>query len=93
MQILAAAREMAQKAFKERLQEIEMSEYDAEMYERFSGNVRRQVTSLRVILESLQVGGWQGWFKNLLFLGIWLKCPSKMYFFQVKDINIHPSQW
>ena len=31
-----------------------MSEYDAEMYESFSSRVRRQVQSLRVILESLQ---------------------------------------
>lgn len=32
-----------------------MSEYDAAMYERFSGAVRRQVQSLRIILDSLQV--------------------------------------
>lgn len=32
-----------------------MSEYDAEAYESFSGSVRRQVQSLRVILDSLQV--------------------------------------
>lgn len=32
-----------------------MSEYDAATYERFSGAVRRQVQSLRVILDSLQV--------------------------------------
>jgi len=32
-----------------------MSEYDAEMYERFSGNVRKQVKALRIILDSLQV--------------------------------------
>ena len=31
-----------------------MSEYDAEMYESFSSRVRRQVQSLRVILDSLQ---------------------------------------
>ena len=33
-----------------------MSEYDAENYENFSNSVRRQVQSLRVILDSLQVG-------------------------------------
>ena len=32
-----------------------MSEYDAELYERFSGSVKRQVQSLRVILDNLQV--------------------------------------
>lgn len=37
-----------------RLREIQMSEYDAEMYESFSSRVRRQVQSLRVILDSLQ---------------------------------------
>ena len=38
-----------------RLREIQMSEYDAENYESFSNSVRRQVQSLRVILDSLQV--------------------------------------
>lgn len=38
-----------------RLKEIQMSEYDATTYERFSGAVRRQVQSLRIILDSLQV--------------------------------------
>lgn len=37
-----------------RLREIKMSDYDAEMYESFSSRVRRQVQSLRVILDSLQ---------------------------------------
>lgn len=32
-----------------------MSEYDASTYERFSGAVRRQVESLRIILDNLQV--------------------------------------
>ena len=32
-----------------------MSEYDAETYEKFSDSVRRQVQSMRVILDSLQV--------------------------------------
>ncbi|XP_041484897.1 von Willebrand factor A domain-containing protein 8-like isoform X2 [Lytechinus variegatus] len=53
-EVRKAAREMAQKAYKARLKEIEMSEYDAETYERFSDSVKRQVTSLRVILDSLQ---------------------------------------
>ena len=38
-----------------RLREIEMSEYDAETYESFSGHVRRQVQAMRVIIDSLQV--------------------------------------
>ncbi|XP_026544257.1 von Willebrand factor A domain-containing protein 8, partial [Notechis scutatus] len=39
----------------ELLKEIQMSEYDASTYERFSGAVRRQVQSLRIILDNLQV--------------------------------------
>uniref|UniRef100_A0A3Q2E0A9 von Willebrand factor A domain-containing protein 8 n=1 Tax=Cyprinodon variegatus TaxID=28743 RepID=A0A3Q2E0A9_CYPVA len=54
-EVRQAAREMAEKAFKERLKEIDMSEYDASTYERFSNAVRRQVQSLRIILDSLQV--------------------------------------
>lgn len=38
-----------------RLKEIQMSEYDAATYEKFSGAVRRQVQSLRIILDNLQV--------------------------------------
>ncbi|XP_071482388.1 von Willebrand factor A domain-containing protein 8-like [Diadema antillarum] len=53
-EVRQAAREMAQRAYKQRLKEIEMTEYDAETYERFSDGVKRQVTSLRVILDSLQ---------------------------------------
>ncbi|XP_038618052.1 von Willebrand factor A domain-containing protein 8 isoform X1 [Tachyglossus aculeatus] len=56
-EVKKAAREMGQKAFKQRLKEIQMSEYDAQTYERFSGAVRRQVHSLRVILDNLQAKG------------------------------------
>ncbi|XP_075447188.1 von Willebrand factor A domain-containing protein 8 isoform X2 [Ascaphus truei] len=56
-EVKRAAREMGEKAFKQRLKEIQMSEYDATTYERFSGAVRRQVQSLRVILDSLQAKG------------------------------------
>ncbi|XP_030056405.1 von Willebrand factor A domain-containing protein 8 [Microcaecilia unicolor] len=56
-EVKRAAREMAEKAFKQRLKEIQMSEYDATTYERFSSGVRRQVQSLRVILDSLQAKG------------------------------------
>lgn len=54
-EVLLAAREMGLKAWKERLKQIKMSEYDGEMYDRFSHAVKRQVQSLRVILENLQV--------------------------------------
>ncbi|KAM8976160.1 von Willebrand factor A domain-containing protein 8 [Pelodytes ibericus] len=56
-EVKRAAREMAEKAFKQRLKEIQMSEYDANTYERFSSSVRRQVQSLLVILDSLQAKG------------------------------------
>uniref|UniRef100_A0A3B4G0W2 von Willebrand factor A domain-containing protein 8 n=1 Tax=Pundamilia nyererei TaxID=303518 RepID=A0A3B4G0W2_9CICH len=64
-EVRKAAREMAEKAFKERLKEIDMSEYDAATYERFSSAVRRQVQSLRIILDSLQAKGKERqWLKN-----------------------------
>jgi von Willebrand factor A domain-containing protein 8 len=52
--IKKAAREMGQKAFQERLREIKMSQYDADLYSQFSDAVNRQVKSLRVILSNLQ---------------------------------------
>ena len=48
---------MGQKAFKERLKQIQMSEYDAEVYDSFYSGVRRHVQSLRVVLDSLQAKG------------------------------------
>nr|XP_046259782.1 von Willebrand factor A domain-containing protein 8 [Scatophagus argus] len=64
-EIRRAAREMGEKAFKDRLKEIDMSEYDAATYERFSKAVRRQVQSLRIILDSLQAKGKERqWLKN-----------------------------
>ncbi|KAM6934858.1 von Willebrand factor A domain-containing protein 8 [Xenentodon cancila] len=64
-EVRRAAREMAEKAFKERLKEIDMSEYDASTYVRFSSAVRRQVQSLRIILDSLQAKGKERqWLKN-----------------------------
>lgn len=64
-EVRKAAREMAEKAFKDRLKEINMSQYDAETYERFSNAVRRQVQSLRIILDSLQAKGKERqWLKN-----------------------------
>lgn len=35
---------MAQKAFKQRLKEIQMSDYDAKLYAEFSDGVSQQVT-------------------------------------------------
>uniref|UniRef100_A0A671LQ04 ATPase dynein-related AAA domain-containing protein n=1 Tax=Sinocyclocheilus anshuiensis TaxID=1608454 RepID=A0A671LQ04_9TELE len=65
VEVKRAAREMAEKVFKQRLKEIEMSEYDASTYERFSGAVRRQVQSLRIILDSLQAKGKERqWLRN-----------------------------
>ncbi|XP_041921214.1 von Willebrand factor A domain-containing protein 8 isoform X1 [Alosa sapidissima] len=64
-EVKQAAREMGEKAFKERLKEIQMTEYDASTYERISGAVRRQVQSLRIILDSLQAKGKERqWLKN-----------------------------
>ncbi|XP_074550636.1 von Willebrand factor A domain-containing protein 8 [Halichoeres trimaculatus] len=64
-EVRRAAREMGEKAFKERLKEINMSEYDATTYERFSSAVRRQVQSLRIILDTLQAKGKERqWLKN-----------------------------
>ncbi|XP_028971690.2 von Willebrand factor A domain-containing protein 8 isoform X4 [Esox lucius] len=64
-EVRRAAREMGAKAFKDRLKEIDMSEYDAATYERFSGNVRRQVQSLRIVLDSLQAKAKERqWVKN-----------------------------
>ncbi|XP_076011540.1 von Willebrand factor A domain-containing protein 8 isoform X2 [Genypterus blacodes] len=64
-EVRRAAREMGEKAFKERLKEIDMSEYDATTYERFSNAVSRQVQSLRIILDNLQAKGKERqWLKN-----------------------------
>ncbi|XP_049790817.1 von Willebrand factor A domain-containing protein 8 [Schistocerca nitens] len=53
-EVKKAAREMAQKAFKQRLKEIQMSDYDAKLYGQFSEAIAPQVRRLRVILSSLQ---------------------------------------
>ncbi|XP_020295442.1 von Willebrand factor A domain-containing protein 8 isoform X2 [Pseudomyrmex gracilis] len=49
-----AAREMGLRAFKQRLKDIQMSEYDHNLYSQFSDAVRNQVQALRVILGTLQ---------------------------------------
>ncbi|KAI5717390.1 hypothetical protein M8J77_005124 [Diaphorina citri] len=52
--IKKAAREMGLKAFKQKLKEIQMSEYDAKVYNEYSLPVQNQVQALRIILSSLQ---------------------------------------
>ncbi|KAK4323774.1 hypothetical protein Pmani_005546 [Petrolisthes manimaculis] len=56
-EVRRAAHEMAQKAFKERLREIRMSEYDAGLYERLASGVQPQIRALRGIINSLQARG------------------------------------
>lgn len=56
-EVRRAAREMGQKAWRERLNQIKMSEFDAELYDKYAEAVRGQIKSLRVILESLQAKG------------------------------------
>ncbi|XP_066591206.1 von Willebrand factor A domain-containing protein 8 [Prorops nasuta] len=50
-----AAREMGLRAFKQRLKDIKMSEYDHKVYSQYSDPVQKQVQSLRIIIDSLQV--------------------------------------
>ncbi|XP_015436768.1 PREDICTED: von Willebrand factor A domain-containing protein 8 [Dufourea novaeangliae] len=52
--IKKAAREMGVKAFKQRLKDIKMGEYDNQLYSRFSNPVQKQVQALRTIIGSLQ---------------------------------------
>ncbi|XP_053996012.1 von Willebrand factor A domain-containing protein 8 isoform X1 [Hylaeus anthracinus] len=52
--IKKAAREMGLKAFKQRLNDISMSEYDHTLYSQFSNPVQKQVQALRNIIGSLQ---------------------------------------
>ncbi|EDV28824.1 uncharacterized protein TRIADDRAFT_52086 [Trichoplax adhaerens] len=64
-EISEAARKMNRKAFQDRLREIEMSEYDADAYDKVSNTVQRQVKALRVILDSLEAKGLERtWAKN-----------------------------
>lgn len=56
-EVRRAAHEMAQRAFKERLRQIKMSEYDASLYERLAKTVEPQVRALRGIITTLQAKG------------------------------------
>ena len=63
--IKAAAREMNRKAYSERLREIRMSEYDAELYEQYAAPVRKHVQTLRLIINGLQARAKdRQWLKN-----------------------------
>lgn len=53
--IRKAAREMGLRAFKQRLKDIRMSEYDHKLYSQFSDAVHSQVQVLRVILGELDL--------------------------------------
>uniref|UniRef100_T1INA4 von Willebrand factor A domain-containing protein 8 n=1 Tax=Strigamia maritima TaxID=126957 RepID=T1INA4_STRMM len=53
-EVREAARAMGQKAFKERLKQIQMTEHDAALFENLNVNIQKQVQSLRVLLDSLQ---------------------------------------
>lgn len=49
---LAAAKAMAEKAFRERLEAIDMSEFEAEQYQRLLAPVEEQVQQIRALLQS-----------------------------------------
>lgn len=56
---------MAQKAFRERLKEIQMSEFEHDLYSKYLENVRRPVQQLRNILDSLEAKNKERqWLKN-----------------------------
>lgn len=51
---LERARQMGKEAFKKRLEEIEMSEVDLSIYQKFLENVQPQINHLRELLENLR---------------------------------------
>ena len=53
-EVLEAAKAMAQEALQKKLQEIEMSEEDAVLYEDYAYAVKGQVSQLRTMLQGLQ---------------------------------------
>merc|ERR1711997_226868 len=56
---------MNRKAYAERLREIKMSQFDANVYEEFASQVRKQVRSLRNIISGLQAKAKdRQWLKN-----------------------------
>jgi len=64
-EIEESARKMGQEELKRRLEQIDMSEYENEAYDRFFNSVTTQVEQLRQILESLQSKSKERvWFRN-----------------------------
>ena len=60
-----AAREMGEKAFRERLREINMSPYEHGVYSKYQETVRKPIQQLRNILESLEAKKKERqWLKN-----------------------------
>ncbi|KAL0271601.1 UNVERIFIED_CONTAM: hypothetical protein PYX00_008644 [Menopon gallinae] len=53
-EVRAAAREMNRRVYKQRLEEIKMSEYDDSLYRSYSDAVAKQVDALRVIISNVQ---------------------------------------
>ncbi|KHJ47859.1 hypothetical protein D918_02018 [Trichuris suis] len=56
-EIRRKAREVAQRAFKERLREIRMSEFDAETYDSLMNQVGKHVEYLKQVMQGLQARG------------------------------------
>ncbi|KZS03496.1 Protein C12.2 [Daphnia magna] len=56
-EIQRAAREMGKKAYQERLKQIRMDPVDAELYQKFSSSIQKQVLALKVILDNIQAKG------------------------------------
>ena len=50
----AAARKMAEEAYAKRLEEIGMSAFESELYDKFLGPVEREVEQLRVVLQGVE---------------------------------------
>ncbi|KAL5256307.1 hypothetical protein ACHWQZ_G011506 [Mnemiopsis leidyi] len=64
-EVQKAAREMGKRAFKKRLEEIKMSEYDAQRYDSFVSSVSKQITSLKQLAAGLEAKqGDRVWLKN-----------------------------
>ena len=60
-----AAREMNRKAYEERLRSIKLSEFDSQVYEGYASQVRKQIQSLKNIINSLQAkANDRQWLKN-----------------------------
>merc|ERR1719270_3050735 len=56
---------MNRKAYSERLREIQMSEFDANLYDQYASQVRKQVQALRNIISGLQAKAKdRQWLKN-----------------------------